>query len=169
MIKNKNSYILKLSVVENKKLIITKQGLDDLVAELEERKIKDRDSIANDIDLARQQGDLSENAAYKAAMEAKEFNENRIEELESMIKNAEVTISNPSNMFIEIGEEIILENLKSGAKIKYRLVGASEADPAEKKISIESPIGKAIIGKRYGDKVTITLPSGEAEFKIQKP
>jgi transcription elongation factor GreA len=147
---------------------ITQDGYDELVNELENRKTNLRESIANDIELAREQGDLSENAAYKAAMEAKEFNETRIVEIEQMLQNLEVYESNFKNNTVELGESIRLINKSTGAEMVMRLVHGNEANPAEKKISIDSPIGKAVLGKRYGQEVSIDLPSGKQLFEVHK-
>lgn len=147
---------------------ITQEGFDDLMNELENRKSTIRTQIANDIELAREQGDLSENAAYKSAMEAKEFNENRISELESTIKNLEVYEGNEKNNAVELGESIILTNRQTGVEMKFHLVSGSEANPQEKKISVDSPIGKAVVGKKYGSEVKVELPTGTQIFIVKK-
>jgi len=147
------------------KILLTQDGLDDLKAELEERITVTRKKIADEIDAARQQGDLSENAAYKSAMESKEFNENRIAKLEDMIKNAEVTKKSSKGAGVAVGTTVILET-DSGSKQEFQIVGQSEADPAERKISLDSPIGAALKAKKEGDTVTVDLPAGEVEFKI---
>lgn len=147
---------------------ITQEGYDKLVAELEERKTTTRDQIANDIEIARSQGDLSENAAYSAAMSAKEFNENRIEELTELIKNSEIIEGSSNNSKVELGEEFKLVDSATKRTMKYRLVGANEANPQEGKISADSPIGSAVVGKKYGETVEIDLPAGKVKFVIQK-
>lgn len=148
---------------------ITQEGYEKLIKELNERKTDQRDRIANDIETARAQGDLSENAAYSAAMTAKEFNENRITELEDLIANSEVVENNSKNDSVELGEEFVLVPLGNGGKkMQYRLVGANESNPQEGKISADSPIGNAVVGKSYGSEVTINLPSGEIKFKIER-
>jgi transcription elongation factor GreA len=147
---------------------ITQEGYDKLITELEERKTITREQIANDIETARSQGDLSENAAYSAAMTAKEFNENRIEELVELIKNSEIIEGSTNNNKVELGEEITLTDVNTKRKVTYRLVGANEANPQEGKISADSPIGSAILGKNYGDTVEIELPSGKVKFVIAK-
>jgi transcription elongation factor GreA len=147
---------------------ITKEGYDELITERDNRVSVIREQIANDIELAREQGDLSENAAYKTAIEAKEFNENRIVEIEQMLQNLEVYQANTRNNTIELGEDVVLINKSTNQRLEIKLVHGNEADPSEGKISIDSPIGKAIVGKKYGQDVTIELPNGKQVFEIQK-
>lgn len=147
-------------------IVITKEGLEELKAELENRKTNIRTKIADDIAKAREQGDLSENAAYSAAMEAKQFNETRIEEIESIIKNSIVKEANTKDKFAGIGEKISIKRESDSTKLTYTLVGENEADPSEGKISIKSPIGNGVSGKKKGDKFTVKLPSGEERFEL---
>ena len=149
-------------------VVMTAEGLAELKAELDERLTETRNKIAEDIELARQQGDLSENAAYKAAMEDKDFNEERIEQLQNLVQHALVKKGSKKNDSVELGEEFVLVNVAADRKTTYKLVGSNEADPAEGKISIESPIGKAVEGKHYDEKIVIKLPSGDVEFVIKK-
>jgi len=149
------------------KLIITAEGLQDLQEELNERMVKVRDEIAEEIKNAREQGDLSENAAYKAAMDSKEFNENRILELEEMIKNADVVSEPTSTNKAGIGSSVKVKNSVSGAISNYELVGPSEADPSSGHISIESPLGLAIDGKKKGEKFSFQTPAGEQNYIIE--
>lgn len=150
------------------KNLVTHEGYNKLVAELEERKTITREAIANEIEAARAQGDLSENAAYSAAMTSKEFNETRISELEGLIKNSEIIKNNSNDSHLELGEEFILIQSITGDKSVYKLVGANEANPQKGKISVESPIGKAVFGKNYGSEVEIELPSGKIKFTIER-
>ncbi|MBP9758587.1 transcription elongation factor GreA [Candidatus Dojkabacteria bacterium] len=150
------------------KNLITQDGYDKLILELEERKTKTRESIANEIENARAQGDLSENAAYTAALNSKEFNETRITEVEELISNSEIIGNNSGNNFVEMGEEFILIQADTNKKLKYKLVGVNEANPQDGKISSDSPIGGAVLGKKYGSDVEISLPSGVIKFKIEK-
>ena len=145
---------------------MSQQGLDELNAELEKRKTETREEIANQLKTASDQGDLSENASYKAAMEDKEFNENRIEELEGIIANAVVMKGNASDSTAGMGERVVVKRKSDGAKREYILVGESEADPGEYKISIESPIGQALLGKDVGDNVSVEMPNGTEEFEV---
>lgn len=151
--------------MDDNSLTFTEEGLKNIEEELEDRKTNVRTKIADDIDKAREQGDLSENAAYKAALEAKEFNENRITELKDMLNRA--TISEKAEKgLVGIGVKVKLQNLSNNSEYEFDIVGQSEADPVNKKISIESPIGAAIKGKKKGDEVVVDLPTGEVKYKI---
>lgn len=152
--------------MSNKKFITTKEGLNDLQKELETRMTETRKKVADDISHAREQGDLSENAAYTAALEAKQFNEARISELEDLIKNAEVKKVNKKDKFVGIGEKVKILRIQDKKEFNYTLVGENESDPSEGKISIKSPIGKALLNKKASDKVRIDLPSGSQEYEI---
>lgn len=154
--------------MKDNKIILTQSGLDDLKNELDHRLTKVRRKIANEIARAREQGDLSENAAYTSALESKQFNETRISELENMISNAVVKKTNTKDSLAGVGEKVTLIREKDERKYEYTLVGENESDPAEGKISIKSPIGSAIIGKKKGEKVKIKLPSGSETYKIHK-
>ncbi|MBD3280229.1 transcription elongation factor GreA [Candidatus Dojkabacteria bacterium] len=146
--------------------VITQKGLQKLKDELERRKTQVRDEVAEKLKTASEQGDLSENASYKAAMEDKEFNENRIEELNELIANAVVMKGDRGDSTAGLGETVVVKRKSDGAEREYMLVGESEADPAEYKISIESPIGQALIGKDVGDTVSVEMPGGTEEFEV---
>ncbi|MBN1331287.1 transcription elongation factor GreA [Candidatus Dojkabacteria bacterium] len=146
--------------------VMTQQGLQELKAELEKRKTVTREEIAEKLNAASEQGDLSENAAYKAAMEDKEFNENRIEELEGMIADAVVMKGDSKDSTAGLGEKVVVKRKSDGAKREYILVGESEADPSEFKISVGSPIGQALLGKDIGDSVSVDMPNGTEEFEV---
>lgn len=146
---------------------VTKEGYSKIVREIEEREGITRKEIADEIDKARQQGDLSENAAYKAAIEAKEFNENKIEQLKEQLANSEIIEWNNLST-VGIGKKVELENSSNKNTVVYTIVGHNEADPIMRKISLDSPIGEAIVGKKVGDKVTVNTPSGEIVFTIKK-
>jgi transcription elongation factor GreA len=149
-------------------LILTKQGLEELKAELNKREIKTRKKIANEIAKAREQGDLSENAAYTAALEDKNFNETRIEELKKMIANAKVKQVNKQDKKVGIGEKFTLKRVEDDKEFTYMLVGESESDPIKRKITINSPIGKVVNGKKLGDKIKVTLPNRVETYLILK-
>jgi len=144
---------------------ITEKGFQDLQEELLNRKTTIRKKIADDIETARAQGDLSENSAYKSAIEAKEFNENRINKLEELINNSQIVIKTSSNK-IHLGSKVTVKNLKSNSNLEYTIVGENEADPSQKLISLSSPIGSALMNKKQGEKFQLSLPSGEVEFLI---
>jgi len=147
-------------------VVLTKEGLSQLENELEKRKDKTRSEIAEALKLASEQGDLSENAAYKTAMEQKEFNENRISILEEKVSKAVVVKANLADKHAGLGETVMVERKSDGEKREYYLVGESEADPSNYKISMESPIGKALLGKKIGAAVKVAMPNGEEEFTI---
>lgn len=149
----------------NEKQIITQEGYDKIVSEIEDRETVVREKIADEIERAREQGDLSENSAYKAAMEAKELNENQISDLKELLANSEVAKSSAKGK-IGLGASVTLKNKSDGKTIKYTLVGNNEADPTERKISLDSPIGKNITGKDVGDEVNVQTPGGELQFII---
>jgi len=152
--------------MNNQKQIVTKEGYAKIVAEIEERESIVRVRIADDIEKARQQGDLSENAAYKAAIEAKEFNENKISLLKEQLNNSEIIKESRASV-VGIGKTVEVENIANGTKIQYQIVGHNEADPVLRKISLDSPIGQALVGKKAGDKAVVNTPGGELEFSIK--
>jgi transcription elongation factor GreA len=147
--------------------LVTKEGLQKLKEELEDRKTRVRQSIAKDIKEAKDQGDLSENAEYSEAKRQQAENEARVANLEVMIKNSQVVERNGnSNGNVEIGSDV--EVKFNGNKITFHVVGASEADPANFKISNESPMGKAFLGRKKGDTVEVETPGGMVKYKILK-
>ncbi len=142
---------------------ITLEGKAELEAELDELKGR-RGAIAEKIANARDYGDLSENAEYDSAREEQGLVETRVAEIEDILQNADI-IKPTKSSTIKVGSTVVLEN---GKKVTYRIVGAVEADPLEGKISNESPIGSALMGKKQGDEVTITTPKGETTYTIQE-
>lgn len=145
----------------------TKEGLDKLKNELRELQTKGRADIARQIAEARDKGDLSENAEYDAAKDAQGHLEAKIAQLEQVVGNARVIDeSTIDTSKVSILSTVTIKNLKMGAKMKYTLVSEEEADLKSMKISIQSPIGKGLLGKKKGDKAKITTPGGEMEFEI---
>ena len=140
---------------------ITLEGKAELEAELEELKGR-RGHIAEKIANARDYGDLSENAEYDSAREEQGLVESRVSEIEDILQNAEI-IKVTKSSTIKVGSTVVLQN---GSKVTYRIVGPVEADPLEGKISNESPIGAALMGKKVGDSVTITTPKAETTYKV---
>jgi transcription elongation factor GreA len=141
---------------------ITEEGKKQLEAELETLKGR-RGEIAEKIAEARDYGDLSENAEYDAAREDQGVVETRIAEIEDILQNAEIIEGGKKD---EVGLGSVVE-LKTGAKtVTYTVVGPVEADPLEGKVSNESPIGEALMGKKVGDDASITTPKGELHYKI---
>ena len=151
--------------MDDKKIRISKDGLGKLQKELQKRKSFSRKNIADEIDKARQQGDLSENAAYKAALENKEFNETKIKELEVMIQNSQV-VAKVNKGKVGLGSKISLLNQVLQKKVTYQLVDEQEADSSQSKISINSPLGALLIGKRVGQIVKLASPAGIMAYEI---
>ena len=143
---------------------ITKDGLKKLQDELEERKTTVRQTIANAIKEAKEQGDLSENAEYSEAKSQQGENELRIAELEMMIKDSEVVSVEGNGDGIQIGSKVKAKF--NGSEMEFQIVGSNEADPGNLKISNESPMGKAFLGKKKGDSVEADTPSGKIKYKI---
>ena len=149
---------------------MTVEGEKRLRAELGYRKGELRKEIVEAISEARAHGDLKENAEYHAAREQQSFNEGRILEIESKLADAQivdVTKLSSSNTVI-FGATIRLWDVAEGTEISYKIVGEDEADLKEKKISVMSPIARALIGKSLDDTVTVVTPSGENEYEIIK-
>lgn len=147
---------------------ITKRGAELLKAELHRLKTKDRPSVINAIAEARAQGDLSENAEYDAAKERQAFIEGRIAELEGKLGAAQIidpTVLDAEGRIV-FASTVDLEDLESGQKVTYQIVGEDEADLKEKKVSITSPIARALIGKYAGDVVEVNAPSGIREYEV---
>lgn len=141
---------------------ITDDGKKELEAELTELKSR-RGAIAEKIAEARDYGDLSENAEYDAAREDQGLVESRIAEIEDVLLNAEIIKSSKSST-VSLGSKV---ELKTGKKtVNYHVVGPVEADPLEGKISNESPIGLALMGKKVGDSATITTPKGDITYEV---
>jgi transcription elongation factor GreA len=143
---------------------ITKEGLKKLNEELEERKTVFRQRIATAIKEAKEQGDLSENAEYAEAKSEQNENESRIAELEMIIKNSQVVEKDNSHEGAQIGSVVKVKFNKN--EMEFTIVGSNEADPANFKISNESPLGKAFIGHVAGDVVKVSAPKGVIEYKI---
>lgn len=144
--------------------LITKEGLKKLQEELEIRKTKKRQQIANAIKEAKEQGDLSENAEYAEAKHQQNENESRIAELEAIIKNSEVVEHDKSIIGIQIGSRVRVKF--NGSEMEFQIVGSNEADPANFKISNESPMGRAFMGRIKGDSVNVLTPAGKKRYKI---
>ena len=147
---------------------LTNDGLQRLQAELDYLKTTARDQLARRLRTAIQQGDLSENADYIAAKEEQGFLEGRIMELEQIIRNVVIIDESQRNRdVVDIGASVTIQEGNFPVET-YQLVGPQEADPANGRISHESPIGKAMIGKRSGDEFLVSTPNGTVHFKIIK-
>lgn len=148
----------------NDKVYLTKEGLDELKDEYEElSKVKRPDVLAR-VTSSRSQGDLSENAEYSAAREELSFIDGRIAELTELFKRTSLIRAAKSNHEVKLGSKVTLH--VNGKKEMFTVVGEWEADPTEKKISHESPLGKALIGKKVGDKVQVEAPAGKVNYTI---
>ena len=153
----------------SEKFPMTLEGLEKLKSELEDLRNNQRPEIIKAIAEAREHGDLSENAEYHAAKEEQAHNETRIMELEDLLSKAEVI--DPSKLSgedIKFGAKVILIDLDTDEEAKYQIVGDIESDFKEKKISISSPIAKALIGKSVGDEVEVNTPGGGKSYEIIK-
>ncbi len=147
---------------------MTKRGAEALREELKYLKGEKRAKIVEAISTARAHGDLSENAEYHAAKEEQSFNEGRIRELEDKLARAHIidpaTIQSDKIVF---GATVDLIDLETGTEVTYQIVGVDEADLEQGKISITSPIARALIGKEAGDVAVVQAPGGEREYEIQ--
>ena len=153
--------------MEAKKTLLTYTGLKKLEDELENLKVVKRKEVAGKIKEAREQGDLSENAEYDAAKDEQRDIEAQIVEIENILKNAEIIQDNDkSKDKIKMESVVKLHDVEYDEDIEYTIVGSSEADSLNNKISNESPLGAALIGKKVGDTVKIEAPVGEIEYKI---
>ena len=151
----------------DKKNILTYEGLKKLEDELEELKVVKRKEVADKIREAREQGDLSENAEYDAAKDEQRDIEARIEELEKILKNAEVIVEDEVDLDkISIGCSIRILDIEFDEELEYKIVGSTEANSLKGKISNESPVGKALLGKKVGDVVKVETQVGELEYKV---
>lgn len=150
---------------EKKEIFLTKEGLNELQEELKDLKENKRPEVINQIKEARAQGDLSENAEYHAAKDKQGQIEARIKEIEYLIDNATL-ISNTKSSTVKIGSTVEIEYVEDNETDTYQIVGSTEADPFENKISNESPIAVAIIGKKVGETVSIDSPNGSYDIKI---
>ena len=149
------------------KFPITAQGYTRMEAELKQLKSVDRPAIIAAISEARAHGDLSENAEYAAAKEKQSFIEGRIGELEARVSRADVIdVTSLKNDTIKFGASVTLEDVESGDKITYQIVGEYEAEIKENKISITAPIARALINKKVGDTVEVRTPKGSKEYVV---
>ena len=146
----------------DKKNILTYQGLKKLEDELQDLKVVKRKEVAQKIKEAREQGDLSENAEYDAAKDEQRDIELRIEEIDKVLRTAEVVDEEDVDLnAISIGCTVTLRDIEFDEEMEYKIVGSTEADCLNGKISNESPVGVALIGSKEGDKIEIETPTGE--------
>lgn len=155
--------------MEEKKNLMSYEKLRELEAERDERKEVTRAQIAQKIKEAREQGDLSENAEYDAAKEEQRENELRIEEIEAILKNAEVYLEEDvAKDAVGLGSTVTLLDIEYNEEVVYKIVGSTEVDSLNGKISNESPVGKAIVGSKKGATVSVETPGGVIKYKILK-
>lgn len=158
--------------VDDEETLVTKEGLKKLKDELENLKNVRRKEVAQRLKEAISYGDLSENSEYEEAKNEQAFVEGRILELERKIKNAKIISEHDAKKMgkdVNIGSHVTIREMTgSGEEVTYAIVGATEADPFDHKISNESPIGKAVLGQLKGDVVKVPTPSGVVEYEILK-
>lgn len=151
------------------KTYLTRDGYDKLLADLEYLKTTRRREIASQLDLARSYGDLRENAEYEAAKQALTMNEIRIRELEEKISQAEIINTNAiATDKVFIGAKVTLWDIDFEEEVEFELTGTDEADPSRGKISVNSPVAKALLGHSEGDTVEAKVPRGVLKYKILK-
>jgi transcription elongation factor GreA len=148
--------------MDDNKIILTQDGYTELLREIENRKTIVRNEIADEIEKAREQGDLSENASYKVAMEKKEFNENKITDLEEMLKTSVIEDGKDCKTgAVCMGSNVKVKYEANGIEKEFSIVGENESDPITGKISVRSELGKNLLGHKNKDEVTFTSPAGQ--------
>ena len=151
----------------DKKNILTYEGLRKLEDELENLKVVKRKEISAKIKEAREQGDLSENAEYDAAKDEQRDIEARIDAIEKILKNAEVVVEDEVDLDkISVGCQVKILDCEFDEELEYKIVGSTEANSLKGKISNESPVGKALLGAKIGDTVTVETQAGELSYKV---
>ncbi len=152
-------------MANEEEILLTKEGLAKLEAELDELKYVKRQEVAARIKLAISYGDLKENSEYHAAKDDQAFMEGRILTIQRMLKNARVADSSDAST-VNVGSNVVLLDKELNDKLSYRIVSPSEADVFEGKVSYESPLGKALLGKRVGDLVEVEAPAGVIAYEL---
>ena len=154
-------------MAEAKKRLLTYAGLKALEDELENLKVVKRKEVAGKIKEAREQGDLSENAEYDAANDEQRDIEARIEELEGILKNAEVVVEDEVDLDkINVGCKVKVFDITFDEEMEFNIVGSTEVNSLEGKISNESPVGQALMGKKVGDTVDVETQAGVIQYKV---
>lgn len=150
-----------------KKNILTYEGLRQLEDELHDLKVNQRKAVAQKIKEAREQGDLSENAEYDAAKDEQRDIEARIEEIDKILKNAEVVVEDEVDVnTINVGCKVKIYDMEFDEELEYKIVGSTEANSLRGKISNESPLGSKLLGKTVGDVVSVDTHAGSMQYKI---
>ena len=151
----------------DKKNLLTYEGLQKLESELHNLKVVKRKEVAQKIKEAREQGDLSENAEYDAAKDEQRDIEARIDEIEKILKNAEVVVEEEVDLDkSSVGCRVKILDMEYDVELDYKIVGSTEANSLKGKISNESPVGKALLGARIGEVVTVETQAGDLNFKV---
>ena len=154
-------------MIKEHKEYITKAKQKELIAELEHLKTVERKKIAEKLEYARGLGDLSENAEYHDARDAQSELEGKIEHIENILNNAEIITGAKSDTVV-VGSVVTVQKAGSRTSIEYEIVGSAEADMLANKLSNESPLGQAMLGKKEGDAFVLTTPNGEVKYTIKK-
>ena len=150
-----------------KEIVLTPQGYEKLKQEIEYLSTDKRREVADRIRVAREFGDIAENSEYDDAKNEQALLEHRIAQLEERLRNARVISKKEiSSDVVSIGSRVKLRDMDAKETIEYHIVGSAEANPSENKLSNESPVGKAIIGRKKGETVEVTAPRGALKFKI---
>jgi transcription elongation factor GreA len=150
--------------MNNKPAYLSKEGLEQIRAELDELVNAKRAEVAARIHEAKEHGDITENAEYEDAKNEQAFVEGRIQTLSALVKNAVVIEENHQTTHVQIGSKVTLQS--EDGKESFQIVGSAEAAPADGKISNESPVGRALLGRKKGDEVTVSVPAGDYKYKI---
>ena len=151
----------------DKKNLLTYEGLQKLESELHNLKVVKRKEVAQKIKEAREQGDLSENAEYDAAKDEQRDIEARIDEIEKILKNAEVVVEEEVDLDkISVGCRVQILDMEYDEELDYKIVGSTEANSLKGKISNESPVGKALLGAKVGEVVTVETQAGDLNYKV---
>ncbi|MFS1510815.1 transcription elongation factor GreA [Chengkuizengella sp. SCS-71B] len=153
--------------MSDKEVILTPEGLKKLEDELENLKSVKRREVAERIKVAIGYGDISENSEYEDAKNEQAFIEGRVITLEKMLRNARIINNDDVGTDkVNIGSRVVLKDVEYGDEVEYAIVGTAESDPSQNKISNESPVGKAILGKEKGSVVDVNVPAGVIQYKI---
>lgn len=152
--------------MSDKEILVTAKGLEKLQTELRDFKEVRRPEVINRIKAAKELGDLSENAEYATAKEEQSFIEGRIQELEQIVKRARVVANTNGGKTIQTGSRATVEI--GGEDMVFEIVGQTEADPVNNRISLDSPVGQALLGHKAGERVKVQTPDGAASYKVLK-
>jgi len=154
--------------LNDKEIVLTKEGLAKLEQELDDLKTIHRKEVNDRIRQAKEFGDISENAEYEDAKQEQAFVEGRIMRLEQMIRNARIIDASGSTAEeVHLGATVKVKDLRSGESFEFSIVGSAESDPPNKRLSNESPLGSALLGRRKGETVDVSTPRGVVQYKIE--